>query len=1077
MLEVRLLGELEIECDGRKVVLPNSRRARLLLAWLALHPGRHPRSRLAALLWPDVLDTSARANLRSALWALRAALGEAGQRYLITDPEGVALAGDRLTVDILEFARVAAQDRPDDALALCRGELLDGFEDEWVHRERAEHLERLAVVLRAQGRHAEARGEPTAALIAAQRLLELRPFDEAACRDVMRLLVELGDTTAALQTYARLERRMRVELDCAPAPETAGLAVRLRGPATHDSQPEELAHDSRPMTRFPAAPVHPMVGRRDELTRLREHWLAAAGGRGSVVAVAGEGGIGKTRLCDELQARAESAGALTITATASPPAGRPFALWSEVLAALVDVTGIDHDSGTALARLLPTGEPENPRPAVDPRLEQTRLFESVATLIGRAARPRPLLIVLDDLQHADASSLELAVYVGRRTVRMPVLLVLARRTQPSRPDVEAALGALRACGALRLALDLAPLADDAIRNLIRSTADLPASTVTQITAAAGGSPLLAVEAGRACARGANVVVGLAEAVRAALYRLSPPARRLVELVAVAGRDVGRTELLAMPVPEPERAEVEALGADLLRIRAGLLGFRHARLAEAVYGDLRDPLRARLHDEFAELLRERADRPDGGSAAAEIAHHLRLAGRDTLAVGQLVRAAADARAVAALPEAVGFLREATTIDPYDHDLFLELAEVEAWRGLLEESDAAFSRALELTAPDDNRALTAAWLRRGRWLRGGLCDPRESRRSYCSALDVLDRDPTADRAARAEALAGLAWAEAVAGNPSRGNELLLEVTRLLGRSVPSDLLVHDIGVARAHALLRAGQFEDSYAPLIAAAAAAGRSGRPDMGYSCLSNATSAAVCVGDFTRALDFADRCLSLVEPNGLLRLTIYTYSARATILRGLGRFIDADTACRMETELAERIGRPDLEGLAYHDRGLLALTRDEPALAAAYLARALDLHAPVSRPHTHLSRAEALTRTGHFDDAAAELAAIALEQVTPGDFPELVRARMDRVRGVIAAGRGDKALARAHLCAALSAWQCRTAINEAGQRYSATIADLGRPPLRALPDPERERAALAADLAALDLPSRQRSSLGAEFAG
>lgn len=275
---------------------------------------------------------------------------------------------------------------------------------------------------------------------------------------------------------------------------------------------------------------------------------------------------------------------------------------------------------------------------------------------------------------------------------------------------------------------------------------------------------------------------------------------------------------------------------------------------------------------------------------------------------------------------------------------------------------------------------------------------------------------------------------------------------------------MGVARAHALLRAGQFEESYAPLIAAAAAAGRSGRPDMGYSCLINATSAAACVGDFDRALDFADRCLSLVEPNGLLRLTIYTYSARATILRRLGRFDEAESACRMEAELADRIGRPDLEGLAHHDRGLLALARHQPAAAAAHLARALDLRAPVSRPHTHLCRAEALTLTGKFDNAEEEISATTLEQVTPGDFPEILTARTARIEGLIAAARGNRPLARQHLTAALTAWQRHTGTAEAGQRYSATISDQGRPPLSSLPDPDHERATITADLSALGPP-------------
>src|SRR6478735_967649 len=75
MLQVRLLGELQAEVGGRTVVPPASRRAWSLLAWLALHPGEHPRGAVAARFWPDVLDSSARASLRSAAWALRRALG------------------------------------------------------------------------------------------------------------------------------------------------------------------------------------------------------------------------------------------------------------------------------------------------------------------------------------------------------------------------------------------------------------------------------------------------------------------------------------------------------------------------------------------------------------------------------------------------------------------------------------------------------------------------------------------------------------------------------------------------------------------------------------------------------------------------------------------------------------------------------------------------------------------------------------------------------------------------------------------------------------------------------------------
>src|SRR5436190_1888937 len=77
MLRVRLFGDMVVEVDGESAPPPESARARALLAWLALHPGMHSRAELAARFWPDVLDSSARASLRSAMWSLRRALGEA----------------------------------------------------------------------------------------------------------------------------------------------------------------------------------------------------------------------------------------------------------------------------------------------------------------------------------------------------------------------------------------------------------------------------------------------------------------------------------------------------------------------------------------------------------------------------------------------------------------------------------------------------------------------------------------------------------------------------------------------------------------------------------------------------------------------------------------------------------------------------------------------------------------------------------------------------------------------------------------------------------------------------------------
>src|SRR5437764_10797039 len=101
MLRVGLLGDMAVEVDGSSVRPPESARARALLAWLALNPGMHARTQLAARFWPDVLDSSARASLRSAIWSLRRALGEAGDRHLVATRDRVGL--EDVEVDVLEF--------------------------------------------------------------------------------------------------------------------------------------------------------------------------------------------------------------------------------------------------------------------------------------------------------------------------------------------------------------------------------------------------------------------------------------------------------------------------------------------------------------------------------------------------------------------------------------------------------------------------------------------------------------------------------------------------------------------------------------------------------------------------------------------------------------------------------------------------------------------------------------------------------------------------------------------------------------------------------------------------------------
>ncbi len=785
VLEVRLLGELGVELDGSAVTLPTSRRACLLLGWLALRSGPHSRSRLAALLWPDVLDASARASLRSALWALRAAFGPAAAEYLHTGRDHVELAGDGLLVDARELDRLLAAGRPLEAVALHRGELLSQFDADWVLDARDEHRDRLCAAYAALAAAAEADGQVATARDWAAKRAAARPLDEQAARDLIRLLVADGDQAGAVAAYQRHAARLGAELGVSPAAETRRLVA-----APREAPPGPLrAGRASPSARVPRG-LWDATGR-----------CAPCCGTGGPAALAaeppsrsrGDGGMGKTRLAREVLEVAATDGALTATAVAGGPgAAAPFALWSELLDDLIAQAGPlpesspagDADWDTPLAAIR-TGAPA---PATEPGLDRIRFFEATVALLSWAARDRPLALALEDLHAADRSSLELVAYAGRRITRQRVLLVLTRRRLPPRPELDAVLGALRARGALAAEFDLGPLPATALDELVGSAADVPAAHRARIVRLAAGNPLLAVETARSAAHDVDPAAGLAGATRLALARLGPAARLFTEVAAVAGRDLDRAEVASLPLlAGPERAAAEALGSGLLCSRAGRTGFRHDLLREAVYQDLPDPVRARLHGTLATWLRERLPR---GSAVrqsparntAEIARHFRLAGQDDLAADQLVKAAAAARAVAALPESAAYLTEAASLTGKagsgpDPELLIELAEVQAWRGKLADSDEAFGRALELIASDDDDAQAAAWVRRGHWLRGGICHPRESLRSYRAALDFLGRGRDSDPLILAESLAGMAWAQAVAGDPAEADKLLIEAESLL------------------------------------------------------------------------------------------------------------------------------------------------------------------------------------------------------------------------------------------------------------------------------------------------------------
>jgi DNA-binding SARP family transcriptional activator len=1041
VLQVRLLGALEVELDGVAIESPATQRPWALLGYLALAGRPVSRSELASTFWPDVLDQSARASLRSALWALRRKIGDA----LLVGPDRIAL--DAEWIDAQEFERRAAED-PAAALELCRGELLEGLEDEWALLARERHRARVIELLEALATRAERDGDLRVAVELTRRQVERDPFDEEAHRRLMMRLAAAGDRSGALRGYQALAERLRRELGVAPAQATRELvdALRAESPAT-----------ATPM--LPSG-LLPLIGRDRELAGLEHVWVRCASGNGAVATLRGEAGIGKTRLSTELRLRAGAAGVRTASSAALDLGGTaPFSLWAELIRELVPTLPAPPQSAAwadDVSILVPSlaswfGRSPASMPPIAPDLQRARLFEAIVALIEWAARDAPLLLVLEDLHTADSASLELTGYVARRLTTLPVMMLLTRRELPQSAHADMLEHALRARGLMAAELTLEPLAADSTAALARAVGQLSEHDVARVVRQAEGNALFAVESARAVVRGIEEIApSLRGAVRAAIAPLDANVRTLLEVAAVAARALRESEIEAFDLGED--SVTSALQTGMLTSDRTGVTFRHALLRGAVYEEIAPPRRRSLHRRWAQALLDQA----GGTSPAEIARHLRLADADAEAVPQLALAAAEARALAALDEAVAYLEEALAIAPDRTDLWLELGELQAWRVRRQDAEMAFQRALDQL--EDPLARARALLRRARAYHGPICVPRGVLDSARTAIETLDAARLEAPTERSEALAAWAWSEAVAGSVTEAERLLAQLSAESREA--DDLRVYDVGHARALALMRRGRFVESYGPSIAAGEAIARAGRPDLTYGCWANAASAASAAGEHERALEFIDRGMQAIADHGLESLEVHLLGARSFVLRRLGLLGEAQRAAEAEQAFADRLARAELIAMAAHDLGLVALDQGRHEMAASLLEASLVDDAPISRPLTRLALGEALARQGHAERAVEQLRATVLEPLRPSDFPETLVPRLARVQGLVAFARGERAEAERRLEESIAGWERLLERTVRADSITSVLADLGRPVV-GLVEPERELARAQADLDAI----------------
>jgi DNA-binding CsgD family transcriptional regulator/tetratricopeptide (TPR) repeat protein len=423
------------------------------------------------------------------------------------------------------------------------------------------------------------------------------------------------------------------------------------------------------------------VGRVRELAELGRALDAARAGRGTAVLVAGEAGIGKTRLASELAARARDAG------------------FEVLLGRSIDLVGTELPYQPFVEALRPLGGlPHVDGPTAGSQLQ---VFQDTTALLGDRAAAAPLLLVLEDLHWADASTLDLVVFLAHNLRDRRVLLLgTCRADEPaSAGRVRRLADGVRRSGSA-LVLELGPLRDEELAALLVVHAGVPppAALTDAIVARSEGNPFFAEELLAAAGdQGGELPDGLRELLLQRVARLDPATRSLLRLAAAAGRDVGYP-LLRAAAGLPEREVRESLrqavehGVLVAEQASGSFRFRHALLAEAVYATILPGEREELHARLAgELAR-------GGAAPAELTPHWAAAGRSVEALATSVEAARQAEAVFGVAEALAHLERALALWPAVPEaselVGLDLAELCSWTAELADQTGAAPRAVEL-----------------------------------------------------------------------------------------------------------------------------------------------------------------------------------------------------------------------------------------------------------------------------------------------------------------------------------------------------------------------------------------------
>ncbi len=722
--QLRTLGEPALLSVGDRTVRLRTRKELALVCYLAVETGWHTRDALAELLWPDRPHKESRHSLATALSALR---GKLGREVLESEHERVRIRPGSLSLDI---DRLLAGDilGSDTEVPLDVDGFLEGFEvpdvvpfAHWRDGERARLMPHVLDALVLLLDRCRRRGDFRQIEHLALRLQRFEPLSEHAVRARMEARALSGDRLTALRLFEQWKAELAHQLQAAPSELVEGMAIRLRRRGWEQAGTADV-----PTVRTDHWKDRPFVGRAREYRALYEAWESAQRCEPAHRLLLGDSGIGKSTLVDRMTTAAGLEGA-TVARVQCHEAEReiPYAMVSGLIAQLTDRPGASAAPPEALAELAQT-IPEVRRrfPVLPPPLEthgdaaRIRFTESTHALVTVLAEEHPVILVVDDVHHADDVSLAVLHRVIRLAERQAVLVIFLAREGELHQSPQAAR--LREQGASLgiTQMSVVPLSREECGELLdgivlRGLPEVPPPVRRTLLTAAAGYPLvleLLVEDWAEGGEG-SMVMSLdaviadpgrpkapTDAYRLVVERLmahlDPTTRRVLEVAAVLGPHLGETGLYAaadLKMGAVMSGMSRLCDLRLLREQDGRVEFANDLVRGHVYMRVAGPVRRRLHSLFADALLQRAESGDESLDFA-IAWHAMRSRREEQATSHLLQGGRSAIRRGAVHEAEVRLTSAlgALSGMQRTEASLLLAELLQEQGRYSESVAALNR---------------------------------------------------------------------------------------------------------------------------------------------------------------------------------------------------------------------------------------------------------------------------------------------------------------------------------------------------------------------------------------------------